>query len=337
MVSRGSRRFWVGANPGLERTRFPSRFVCPLSFFMNLQTTLPGGVLTAVLTPLKNDLSIDHDALAAHCRWLLANGGDGIVVLGTTGEANSFTVEERLEAIDRIVRSGLPVDRLMIGTGCCAFPDTIRLTKFAVERGVGGILMLPPFYYKQVNETGLARYFDLVISGVNDERLKIYLYNFPKLSGIVFSATFAGRLVREYPGIVVGMKDSSGDWEHMAEIIREIPGFKIYAGTEKLLLRILREGGAGCISATTNATIGMAARLFRNWRTDEADALQEQLTAVRNAFEGYPFTSALKQMFFEWTKNPAWLNVRPPNSLIEAQELEMLSDRLRSLGFSIEL
>jgi 4-hydroxy-tetrahydrodipicolinate synthase len=302
---------------------------------MDFQTTLPDGVITAVMTPLREDLSIDHDALAAHCKWILANDGDGIVVLGTTGEANSFTVEERLETIDRIVRSGLPVDRLMIGTGCCAFPDTIRLTKFAVERGVGGILMLPPFYYKQVSDAGLAKYFDLVVRGVNDERLKIYLYNFPKLSGIGFSATLTRHLVREYPGVVVGMKDSSGDWDHMAEIIREIPGFKLYAGTEKLLLRILREGGAGCISATTNATVAMAARLFRNWQSDEADALQEQLTAVRNAFDGHPFTSALKQMFYEWTNDPAWLNMRPPNSPLDAAEWKELSGRLRSLGFTI--
>ncbi len=305
--------------------------------FMNIETTLPDGVFTAVLTPLNDDLSIDHDALAAHCRWLLANGGDGIVVLGTTGEANSFTVDERLETIERIVESDLPTNRMMIGTGCCAFPDTVRLTKFAVERGVGGILMLPPFYYKQVDENGLVRYFDLVINGVNDERLKIYLYNFPKLSGIGFSASFARRLAGEFPGVVVGMKDSSGDWDHMAEIIREIPGFKIYAGTEKLLLPILRAGGAGCISATTNATIGMAAGLFKNWRTGQADNLQEQLSAVRSAFEGYPFTAALKQMFFEWTNNPQWLNIRPPNSLIEAKELKMLSDRLLSLGFAVRI
>lgn len=302
---------------------------------MNVRTTLPDGVLTAVLTPLKSDLSIDHNALARHCRWILDNGGDGLAVLGTTGEANSFTLDERLEAIERMTESGLPVERVMIGTGCCAFPDTVRLTRCAVERGFGGVLMLPPFYYKQVDDSGLAKYFDLVIDGVNDGRLKIYLYNFPKLSGIGFSAAFARHLVTQYPGVVVGMKDSSGDWDHVAGIIREIPGFKVYAGTERFLLRTLREGGAGCISATTNASIGMAARLFRSWRSDEADDLQEQLTAVRNAFEGLPFTAALKQMFFEWTNDPAWLNLRPPNSLLGAEKIKELSDRLRSIGFSI--
>lgn len=303
---------------------------------MSFETTLPSGVFTAVMTPLREDLNIDHDLMASHCRWVLANGGDGIVVLGTTGEANSFTVDERIEVVERMVESGLPADRMMVGTGCCAFPDTVRLTKHAVERGVGGVLVLPPFYYKQVDDAGLAKYFDLVIGGVNDERLKIYLYDFPQMSGIRFSTPLVRHLINEYPGVVVGMKDSSGDWEHMAEIIREFPGFRLYAGSEKFLLRILREGGAGCISATTNATVGMAARVFRNRQTDEADALQERLTEVRSAFEGYPFIPALKQMFFEWTGNPAWLNIRPPNSPIGEAELKALSDKLRALGFSIE-
>jgi 4-hydroxy-tetrahydrodipicolinate synthase len=302
---------------------------------MDFETTLPDGVLTAVLTPLKKDLTADHGLLAAHCRWILANGGDGIVVLGTTGEANSFTVEERIEIVGKIVESGLPAGRLMVGTGCCAVPDTVRLTKFAVECGIGGILMLPPFYYKQVNDDGLFAYFDLVIRSVNDKRLKLYLYDFPQMSGIRFSTSLVRRLVGEYPGTVVGMKDSSGDWEHMASIIREIPGFRVYAGTERYLLRVLREGGAGCISATTNATVAMAAKVFANWKNDGADELQERLTEVRSAFDGLPFTAALKQMFFEWTGNPDWLNIRPPNSPVGTEEMKALSDRLKALGFSV--
>ncbi|MDH3494834.1 MAG: dihydrodipicolinate synthase family protein, partial [Acidobacteriota bacterium] len=151
---------------------------------MKFNTTLPNGVFTACLTPLKKDLSVDFDALTAHCKWLLSKGGDGILLLGTTGEANSFTVEERLEIMDKVIEAGIPGNRLLMGTGCCAYPDTARLTKHAVERGAGGILMLPPFYYKQVDDAGLARYFDLVINAVNDERLRIYLYHFPQMSAI---------------------------------------------------------------------------------------------------------------------------------------------------------
>jgi len=302
---------------------------------MKFNTTLPNGVFTACLTPLKKDLSVDFDALTAHCKWLLSNGGDGILLLGTTGEANSFTVEERLEIMDKVIEAGIPGNRLLMGTGCCAYPDTARLTKHAVERGAGGILMLPPFYYKQVDDAGLARYFDLVINAVNDERLRIYLYHFPQMSAIPFSTPLVKNLVRQYPGTVVGMKDSSGDWSHMEEILRDIPGFKIYAGTERLLLRTLRQGGAGCISATTNATIRMAAELYRNWQADQADSLQEHLTRVRTAFDGYPLTPVLKQMFFEWTGDPAWLNIRPPNALQEKETIKILSENLKKLGFSI--
>lgn len=303
---------------------------------MNFETSLSDGVFAATLTPLREDLSIDFDALIAHCKWLLSNGGNGIALLGTTGEANSFSLEERIEVIDRIIESGIPGDKIMAGTGCCSHTDTIRLTKHAVDRGIGGILMLPPFYYKQVNDTGLANYFDLVINGVNDERLKIYLYHFPSMSSVPFSTPLVQHLIKEYPGVVVGMKDSSGDWDHMNEILREIPGFKIYAGTEKLLLRTLREGGAGCISATANVTIGMAAEVFKNRESDHADTLQDQLSKVRTAFEGHPVIPVLKQMMFEWTRNPDWLNVRPPNSLVAAEELKFVSDELKALGFSIQ-
>ena len=304
---------------------------------MNFKSTLSDGVFTANLTPLKSDLSVDHDALITHCKWLLSQGGNGIALLGTTGEANSFTMGERIEMIDKIVECGIPGNKLLVGTGCCAYGDTIRLTKHAVERGAGGILMLPPFYYKQVDDTGLAKYFDLVINGVNDKRLKIYLYHFPKMSAVPFSTPFVKYLIREYPGTVVGMKDSSGDWNHTEEILREFPGFKVYAGTEKLLLRTLRKGGAGCISATANATISMAAQLFQNWHSDRADTLQDRLTKVRTAFDGYPFTSALKQMFFKCSNNPIWLNVRPPNSLVDAEGIEILADKLKALDFSIQL
>jgi 4-hydroxy-tetrahydrodipicolinate synthase len=302
---------------------------------MKFETPLPDGVFAAGLTPLNKDLSIDHGALIAHCEWLLSYGCDGVLLLGTTGEANSFSLEERIELIDRVADGGIPVGKLMIGTGCCAYPDTIRLTRHAVERGIAGVLMLPPFYYKQVTDKGLEDYFDLVINSVRDERLKIYLYHFPRMSAVPFSVSLARRLAEGYPGIVVGMKDSSGDLAHTEEILREIPGFKVYTGTEELLLPTLRAGGAGCISATVNATAAAASELFRKWKTGDADDLQERLSELRRAFSGYPLTSALKQMFYEWTGDPDWLNVRPPNSLVGADAIRVLSARLQSLGFSV--
>ena len=304
---------------------------------MKFETPLPDGVFAAGLTPLNADLSIDHEALIAHCKWLLSYGCDGVLLLGTTGEANSFTLEERIGLIDRMADSGIPLNRLMVGTGCCAHPDTVRLTRHAVELGVGGVLMLPPFYYKQVTEKGLEEYFDLVIDSVGDERLRLYLYHFPKMSAVPFPTKLVKKLVERYPGTVVGMKDSSGDLAHTEKVLREIPGFKVYTGTEELMLATLRAGGAGCISATVNATAAVAGELFQNWESAEADDLQERLSAIRGAFSGYPLTATLKQMFFDWTGDRAWLNVRPPNTLVGAEEMAVLSAKLKDLGFSVSL
>lgn len=301
---------------------------------MDNEIILSNGVFTASLTPLNADLSVNYNALIEHCQWLLQNGSDGIALLGTTGEANSFTMEERIEMIEKVVKAGIPAERLMVGTGCCAYTDTIELTKFAVSQRIGGILLLPPFYYKQVDDEGLAKYFDLVINGVQSDQLKIYLYHFPKMSGVGFSAGLLDHLIKEYPRQIVGMKDSSGDFEHMKSVLEAHPGFKLYAGTEKLLLDILKIGGAGCISATANVTTALAGRVYQAWKSDEAaEDLQSYLSKVRSSFEGLPFTGALKAYLATQDSEDAWLSVRPPNRLINQDKLKDLSDRLKELQF----
>ncbi|HMB92887.1 MAG TPA: dihydrodipicolinate synthase family protein, partial [Rhodothermales bacterium] len=143
--------------------------------------TLPDGVYAACLTPLHDDLRIDHETLAGHARWLLTNGCDGLILLGTTGEANSFSIAERMALLEGIIEAGLPPSRLMVGTGCCAVPDTVALTKHAMAHGVGGVLMLPPFYYKQASDDGIFAAFEQVIQQVGEATLQVYLYHFPRM------------------------------------------------------------------------------------------------------------------------------------------------------------
>lgn len=303
---------------------------------MSVTTFLPDGVFVANLTPLNADLTVDRAALVDHCRWLLDEGADGIALLGTTGEANSFGLKERMGVIDAVIAGGIPADRLMVGTGCCAFPDTVALTRYALEAGAGGILMLPPFYYKGVSDEGLFSYFDLVIRQVNHDRLKIYLYHFPKMSQVPFSTSLVKRLVSEFPEAVVGMKDSGGDWSHMQEICTELPGFKLYAGTERYLADVLRAGGAGCISATTNVTARLAARVCAAWRDGApVDELQDQLTAVRLTFEAGNFTAILKEFLARRRGNAAWRRLRPPIAPVEAGVVDRIEEKLESLGFAL--
>lgn len=298
---------------------------------------LPDGIFTAPLTPLNKDLSIDHQTLADHCKWLLANGTNGLALMGTTGEANSFTTKERMEALDAVIQAGIPANQIMVGTGCCAFPDSVALTRHAMQHQLGGVLLLPPFYYKQVTEEGIVKSFDLLINQVNDENLRIYLYHFPKMSGIPFSISLIKRLIKAYPGIIVGIKDSSGDWNNMQQMCQEIPDFKVYAGTERFLLNILEAGGAGCISATANVTTRLLQGVYQAWKNNkgEAEALQSNLTKVRSAFEGLPFTGALKGYLANQTRNAQWQHVRPPNTLIEEQKLAILEDQLKELAFAV--
>ncbi|MCG6872805.1 MAG: dihydrodipicolinate synthase family protein [Gammaproteobacteria bacterium] len=293
---------------------------------------LPDGVFAAALTPLHPDRSIDHPRFAEHCRWLLANGCDGLAPMGTTGEANSFTVTERMQALDTLVEAGIPAHRLLVGTGCCAVPDTIALTRHAVEHGVGGTLLLPPFYYKNVSDDGLFAAFDQVIQAVGAARLRIYLYHFPQMSGVPIGQELIARLRQAYPDTLAGMKDSSGDFEYMRANLQAFPGFRVFAGTERYLLATLRAGGPGCISATTNVTAPLAGQVFARRGWPDADGLQEQLTALRMTLEAFPPIPALKALAARRTGHADWRTVRPPQVPLAAARLDELVEKLASLA-----
>lgn len=296
-------------------------------------STQPRGVFAAALTPMNEDLSVDTARLIGHYRWLLANGCDGVAVLGTTGEANSFSVEERLAVIEAVGASGLPMSKLMIGTGCCAVPDTVRLTRSALAAGADNVLMLPPFYYKGVSDDGVFDTFSRVVEAVADERLRIYLYDFPQMTGIRLSLDLIGRFLDAFPGTIVGIKDSSGDIDNMRAILHRFPDFGVFAGTERYLLDVLRDGGPGCISASTNLTAPMAAEVYANWNTDRADALQESLIEVRTAIETAPMVPGLKALMARKSGDPAWNAMRPPLMKLDPAKAEALADALAATSF----
>jgi 4-hydroxy-tetrahydrodipicolinate synthase len=171
------------------------------------------GVLAPVVTPFKDDLSPDTERFIAHCRWLLSQNC-GLAVFGTNSEANSLAVEERAMLLEELVAAGIDPSRMMPGTGCCSIMETVKLTVQAVEQGCAGVLMLPPFYYKDVSEEGLFRYFSEVVQRVGDARLKIYLYHIPPVAMVGITTGLVERLLAVYPTAIAGMKDSSGDWNN---------------------------------------------------------------------------------------------------------------------------
>jgi 4-hydroxy-tetrahydrodipicolinate synthase len=271
------------------------------------------GVLSPVVTPFKADLSPDPERFVRQCRWLLSQDV-GLAVFGTNSEANSLSVEERMDLLDRLVGAGIDPARMMPGTGCCALPDTVRLTAHAVKLGCGGALMLPPFYYKGVSDEGLYRSFAEVIERVGEARLRVYLYHIPPVAQVPITTGLVERLLKAYPVQVAGMKDSSGDWSNTKAFLDAFAkaGFDVFAGSETFLLRNMRHGGTGCISATANVHPGPIARLFGTWQAADADAQQARLDEIRTVFSKFPMIPALKAAIAHHAGDPAWATVRPP-------------------------
>jgi len=289
-----------------------------------------GGVFAAVLTPMDEDLAPDHAAFSAHCHRLLAAGCHGLSVFGTTGEANSLSVGELLAALEALLEGGVPANVLLPGTGSCALTDTVLLSRAALGAGTAGVLVLPPFYYKGVGDDGLFRFFAEVIERIGDDRLRLYLYHIPQMTGIQLGLPLISRLLDAYPGKIAGTKDSSGDGERIETLCREFPDFSVLAGTETLLLETLRNGGNGCISATVNVTSRLARQVYdahAAGRDDEARALQQRLSGFRASIETYPVIPALKILMAELTGDEEWRNLRPPLSgLDDEQEKELLAE-----------
>lgn len=295
------------------------------------------GVLSPVVTPFRRDLSPDPERLAGHCRWLLSNNV-GLAVFGTNSEANSLSVDEKVELLDELVARGVDPTRMMPGTGCCALPDTVRLTAHAVKHGCAGVLMLPPFYYKGVSDDGLFRNFAEVIERVGDSRLRIYLYNIPPVSQVAITVPLIERLLEAYPGIVAGAKDSSGDWSNTQSYIENFArhGFDVFPGSESFLLQGLQSGGVGCISATANVNPAAIASLISTWQSENADAQQQRLNVIRGIFASYPMIPALKAAIAHHGGDPSWLTVRPPLVELTGMQKDSLITELEGSGFTME-
>jgi 4-hydroxy-tetrahydrodipicolinate synthase len=295
------------------------------------------GVLAPVLTPFAKDLSPEPGRYVRLCRWLLQHGCAGLVPFGTTSEANSLSVEERLELLDALVDSGIDPARLVPGTGCCALPDTVRLTAHAVGRGCAGVLVLPPFYYKGVSDDGLFRSYAELVERVGDHRLRVYLYHIPPVSQVGISAALVDRLLAAYPRTIAGMKDSSGDLAGTRALLERFAarGFGLFVGSERFLLEGMRGGGAGCITATANVNAAALDRLFRAWRSPEAERLQEQANAVRALLEKAPIVPALKAVVAHHARDPGWATVRPPLVELDLARREALLGGLAGLGFGM--
>ena len=291
------------------------------------------GVLSPVLTPFTKDLKPDSRRLVKLCHWL-SSQNVALVLFGTTSEANSLSLEEKISLLNDLIDAEINPSLLMPGTGCCSLTETVQLTSHAVKLGCKGTLMLPPFFYKDINDDGLFRSYAETIERVGDSALKIYLYHIPPVSGVNISLDLIERLVIRYPNTIVGVKDSSGNWENTQSILeRQLDDFRVFAGSEHFLLQTMRAGGAGCISATANINPNAIYNLYKEWKSNQADDLQKQLNQVRATLESYPMIPALKSVVSYYSNHPDWTIVRPPFISLEKETQKELIQKLKSLGF----
>jgi 4-hydroxy-tetrahydrodipicolinate synthase len=266
------------------------------------------GVIAAIATAIDEAGAPDEKRATAMARHLLDTGCDGLNVLGTTGEATSFSLEQRKRLMSAYKQAGLPMERLMVGTGAASVDDAIALTRQAAELGFAGALVLPPFYYKGVPDDGLAAYIAAIIDATAAKPVPLYLYHFPQNSGVPWPIPLVQRLRQTHGPRIAGLKDSSGDMAYSRAAAAIDPGFAAFPSTEAVLIEARSGAFAGCISATCNLNADLCARA---WRDGNATAL-DAAVGIRKLFDGRALVSGVKALLAHIHGDPAWNLVKPP-------------------------
>jgi len=292
------------------------------------------GIYAAPLMPMRDDLSADLEKYIAHCKSLLDAGCQGLMPIGSTGEAHSFTVDERFEMMDAMADSGLPMAKMLIGTSALAFPDAIRLVKHTVGLGAGGVCVQPPFYYKPVETVGLLYFFSRVIDGVNDTRLRLYVYDWESNLNVHHSLEFFTKLFEAYPQNAVGIKDSSGVADMLEARCQAFPDKEVFAGTDSMTLTCLRAGGSGVMSGISNIVPEVTTALYAGFKGDQGDAMQARVGEIRGAMGELPWFSALRATMAWLSGDSGWCNARPAIRRLTADEERAMRESLTAIGLT---
>lgn len=283
------------------------------------------------ITPFAADLSVDTVRFVANAHRLIANGAHGLAPFGTTSEANSLSVAERMEALDALIDSGMDAAQLIPGTGCCNAAETIALSSHAMERGCRGVLMLPPFYYEGVSDEGVFNAYAQVIEAVGLD-LRVYLYHIPQMSGVAITLPLIERLIARFGEKIAGLKDSSGKWDYTASVIEAFPQINIYSASESMIPQNVVAGGAGCISASLNVNPTGIRALVDGLNGPDHDMLHAQVSGVRRIFEGIPLIPGIKAAIAAQTGDADYARVRPPFVELGEAHAEAVTEAVRIAG-----
>ncbi|UUZ75736.1 dihydrodipicolinate synthase family protein [Polaromonas sp. P1(28)-13] len=293
------------------------------------------GIWPALLTPLNADLSIDHTKFAAHCKSLIARGCPGVTPFGTTGEGPSFSMAERKEAIDQLINNGIPANQIMVSTSCAALPETLELTRHAVNAGVHGCLMLPPFFLKGVSDQGVIDSYRYVIDCMGSElpKLKLYLYHIPQVSGVSLSHHVIATLKKMYPNTILGIKDSSCTTAHSVGLAEAfMKDLTVYVGFEPDLPEMGRRGSTGAISGLANFMPRVVHRLVTQPDAAATPAERERVVKLIGLLDGYSLMPALKGIMAILSGDETWLRVRAPLVALTPDQLKALEKTIRAFG-----
>jgi 4-hydroxy-tetrahydrodipicolinate synthase len=287
------------------------------------------GLWCASLTPLSANGAIDQARFVAHVQWLFSQGVAGVAPFGTTGEGQSFSVDERRAGLDTLL-AAVPAQRVLPGTGCASLPETIALTRHATSAGCIASLVLPPFFWKDVSDDGLFAWYARLIEGVNDPRLRIFLYHLPQVSSVPLSVDLVARLASAFPGTIAGIKDSQGSWDNTAALLARVPQLTIVIGHEPDLPRLIAAGGAGTICGVANVYPHLVKALLSR---DAGAPTKARIAKFIEITFMQPFLPAFKCMVSDRTGDAAWRNVRPPLAPLTQEQHKTLRDTLDQAGF----
>lgn len=295
-------------------------------------TRLIHGLWCATLTPVSADGRIDNARFASHAHSLFAQGVEGIAPFGTTGEGQSFSVDERRAGLDGLLAGGVPAGRIVVGTGCASLSETVALSRHAVAAGCVACLVLPPFFWKEVTDDGLYAWYARLFEGVADPRLRVLLYHLPQVSAVPLSVDLVARLASAFPGVVAGIKDSEGNWENTSALLARVPQLTVVIGHEPHLPQLMRAGGAGTICGVANVYPGLVRALMSPGVTRDDETRIAKFIEI--AFS-QPFLAGFKSMVADRTGDPGWRNVRPPLVALTDAQRVALRNALERGGFPV--
>jgi 4-hydroxy-tetrahydrodipicolinate synthase len=290
------------------------------------------GLWCATLTPFDADGAVDHARMASHVRSLLSQGVDGVAPFGTTGEGPSLSVGSRRAGLDALLAAGIPSSRIVVATGCAAFADAIELTRHAISAGCPRCLVLPPFFFKELTDEAVYRYFASLIDTIGDTRLAVYLYHIPQFSGVAIRPDVVARLAADYPEVIAGVKDSGGDFAYTTALLERVPQLSILVGHEPDLPRLMRAGGAGTICGVANTYPSIVAPLVKS-NVSAGD--EARIAAFIDVIFRHPFLSAFKAIRAAQTNDAAWRTLLPPWLPLPEARRETLFADLRKAGFGL--